>query len=144
MISGMGHSRRPSRRNPISRPEDIFYRKVDVGEGAENTFCERHEVGWPMKRAAVLPVTDGNGIRGEKLVTPWIFLRTALCIRAVIRFVRSSGKPGRKRPPETVWTRMWIEVMLRMWTQAVVSTWSDDGHLHSIGLRGSRWPSQEP
>jgi hypothetical protein len=94
VISGMGHSRRPSHRNPISRPEDIFYRKVDVGEGAENTFCERHEVGWPMKRAAILPVTDGNGIRGEKLVTPWIFLRTALCIRAVIRFVRSSGKPG--------------------------------------------------
>jgi transposase len=34
--------------------------------------------------------------------------------------------------------------MLRMWTHAVVSTWSDDGHLHSIGLRGSSWPAKSP
>jgi hypothetical protein len=50
----------------------------------------------------------------------------------------------RKRTPEAVWTRTKVEVMLRMWTHAVVSTWSDDGHLHSVGLRGSSRPSQEP
>src|SRR5215831_21286685 len=36
-----------------------------------------------------------------------------------------------KRPPLAVWTGVGLEVMLTMWTQAMVSTWSDDGHLHA-------------
>src|SRR5215470_7358718 len=37
----------------------------------------------------------------------------------------------RKRTPLAVWTSVGLEVMLAMWTQAIVSAWSDDGHLHA-------------
>ena len=37
----------------------------------------------------------------------------------------------RKRPAVAVWTGVSLEVMLAMWTEAIVSTWSDDGHIHS-------------
>jgi hypothetical protein len=36
-----------------------------------------------------------------------------------------------KRPAVAVWTGVSLEVMLAMWTEAIVSTWSDDGHIHS-------------
>ena len=36
-----------------------------------------------------------------------------------------------KRPAVAVWTGVSLEVMLAMWTEAIVSTWSDDRHIHS-------------
>jgi hypothetical protein len=50
--------------------------------------------------------------------------------------IRDRRLQERKHPAVAVWTEVELEIMLSMWTQAIVSTWSDDGHLHAAREAG--------
>ena len=96
-------------------------RSCRMGLSTVHEYLERAEaagVGWPLPEDWSEEELEAK-LFGQPPVSP--------------RAVKQRPQPdwNSKRPAVAVWTGVSLEVMLAMWTEAIVSTWSDDGHIHS-------------